>query len=185
MEYPTVNQHRSPQSELFDLLDRLQSARLDDQRCELPNFNIKTSQNQTNSDSRQTASKQMLQRILKHPPPYPTVALVNQGSHWIEPNSEVLKKVISSCQHQSTRRQNEGSAEDSARLYRLHFAGYEHFNFAASDIETGQPLVLSIKVSDDNPINSTNDGIHGGLDYKLLPFFIIFENEKNAFFFCE
>merc|ERR1712223_1458441 len=97
-------------------------------------------------------------------PPYPTVALVNQGSHWIEPNSEVLKKVISSCQHQSTRRQNEGSAEDSARLYRLHFAGYEHFNFAASDIETGQPLVLSIKVSDDNPINSTNDGIHGNDD---------------------
>ena len=92
MEYQTVNQHRSPQSELFDLLDRLQSARLDDQRCELPNFNIKTSQ-QTISDSRQTASKQMLQRILKHPPPYPTVALVNQGSHWIDPNSEVLKVI--------------------------------------------------------------------------------------------
>ena len=77
MEY-TTTQHRSPQSELFDLLDRLQSARLDDQRCELPNFNLKnSSQNGQGgggsiSDSRQTASKLMLQRILKHPPPYPT-----------------------------------------------------------------------------------------------------------------
>ena len=77
MEY-TTTQHRSPQSELFDLLDRLQSARLDDQRCELPNFNNGSGKNSSqnsqgggagsnNSDSRQSASKLMLQRILKHP----------------------------------------------------------------------------------------------------------------------
>ena len=180
MEY-TTTQHRSPQSELFDLLDRLQSARLDDQRCELPNFNNGSGKNSSqnsqgggagsnNSDSRQSASKLMLQRILKHPPPYPTVALVNQGSHWIEPNVDPTAVNSNKPNQLKVMCRNSArvdSAEESARLYRVHFAGYEHFNFCANDIERGgQPLVLSIKVSDpaDSCTNGTNDGIHGGLD---------------------
>jgi len=162
MEY-TTTQHRSPQSELFDLLDRLQSARLDDQRCELPNFNNGSGKNSSqnsqgggagsnNSDSRQSASKLMLQRILKHPPPYPTVALVNQGSHWIEPNVDPTAVNSNKPNQLKVMCRNSArvdSAEESARLYRVHFAGYEHFNFCANDIERGgQPLVLSIKVSD-------------------------------------
>ena len=180
MEY-TTTQHRSPQSELFDLLDRLQSARLDDQRCELPNFNNGSGKNSSqnsqgggagsnNSDSRQSASKLMLQRILKHPPPYPTVALVNQGSHWIEPNVDPTAVNSNKPNQLKVMCRNSArvdSAEESARLYRVHFAGYEHFNFCANDIERGgQPLVLSIKVSDpaDSCTNGTNDVIHGGLD---------------------
>ena len=138
------------QSELFELLDRLQSSRLNDQRCELPsNFkngsNSGTNTSQSNSDSRQMASKQMLQRILKHPPPYPMVALIHQGSHWIEPDHKT-KLTLSRFE----------DAENEAKLYRLHFAGYEHFNFCASD-ENGQPLVLSVKVTSDENNNESED----------------------------
>ena len=91
------------------------------------------------------------------------MALVNQGSHWIEPNSEVHSKpnqLKVMCQNSA----RVDSVEESARLYRVNFAGYEHFNFCANDIETGQPLVLSIKVSDpsDSCTSGSNDGIHGG-----------------------
>ena len=139
------------QSELFELLDRLQSSRLNDQRCELPS-NFKTVSNgttsQSSSDSRQMASKQMLQRILKHPPPYPMVALIHQGSHWIEPDSH---KTTFKCPRFE-------DAENEAKLYRLHFSGYEHFNFCASDPENGgQPLVLSVKVTSDENNNDEND----------------------------
>ena len=141
MEY-----HRSPQSELFDLLDRLQSARLDDQRCELPSaFNYPS---HTVSDSRQTSSKDMLQRILKHPPPYPMIALVKQASYWTETHENPQPHHSRHRTRDSRLMINGGPTldEDSARLYRVHFAGFEHFNFCASD-ENGQSLVLSIKVN--------------------------------------
>ena len=139
------------QSELFELLDRLQSSRLNDQRCELPsNFSQKVNpshgSSSSSSDSRQMASKQMLQRILKHPPPYPMVALIHQGSHWIEPNSDLSLK----CPRFE-------DAENEAKLYRLHFSGYEHFNFCASDPESGGQIVLSVKVTSDENNNDQDE----------------------------
>ena len=119
---------RSTQSELFELLDRLQSARLDDQRCELPTSGKQTGGKIRESDSRQNSSKQMLQRILKHPPPYPMVALTNQCAYWTEPNSEhsnsVTQPPLVTC--------GPTHEEDSAKMYRLHFCGYEHYNFCAN-----------------------------------------------------
>lgn len=147
---------RSPQSELFELLDRLQSSRLDDQRCELPHLK-QTSQSPSISDSRQVNSKQMLQRILKHPPPYPMVALINQSSHWIQPCSkgeQDQRKILSLRQDQ-----------EQDKMYRNHFSGYEHFNFCASDPENGQPLVLSIKVGQES--GDENNNCHDAQDDEL------------------
>ena len=119
---------RSTQSELFELLDRLQSARLDDQRCELPAASSGKRMLSSQSDSRQNSSKQMLQRILKHPPPYPMVALTNQCAYWSEPNSEhnscAITQPLVTC--------GPTHEEDSAKMYRLHFCGYEHYNFCAN-----------------------------------------------------
>ena len=152
------------QSELFELLDRLQSSRLNDQRCELPS-NFKTSSvnnggssqsgsSLSSSDSRQMASKQMLQRILKHPPPYPMVALIHQGSHWIEPDHHKNSHAQSSLGSKCPRFED---AENEAKLYRLHFSGYEHFNFCASDPENGGQIVLSVKVTSDENNNNEDD----------------------------
>ena len=141
---------RSTQSELFELLDRLQSARLDDQRCELPTSGKQTGGKIRESDSRQNSSKQMLQRILKHPPPYPMVALTNQCAYWTEPNSEhnssSVTKPLVTC--------GPTHEEDSAKMYRLHFCGYEHYNFCAN-ITSDHPT--------NNLVSSTEaGGGHGG-----------------------
>lgn len=128
------------QSELFDLLDRLQSARLDDQRCELPSSSSAAAASsngglasQVNSN-RQLASKQMLQRMLKHPPPYPMVALVHQGAHWVEPSEDGGR----SSRPVSRVTCGPTMEEDTAKMYRVHFCGFEHFNFCASDPTIGQ-----------------------------------------------
>ena len=151
-------------SELFELLDRLQSSRLNDQRCELPSV-LSPMLSNKQSDSRQQASKQMLQRILKHPPPYPTVALSNQSAYWVEPNQDKgdggggggVKQPLVTC--------GPTHEEDSAKMYRLHFCGYEHYNFCASltdqtpDPSSGlqpqpQPLVMSIKICSNDENNN-------------------------------
>ena len=152
-------------SELFELLDRLQSSRLNDQRCELPSV-LSPMLSSKQSDSRQQASKQMLQRILKHPPPYPTVALSNQSAYWVEPNEDRgegggggggVKQPLVTC--------GPTHEEDSAKMYRLHFCGYEHYNFCASltdqtpDPSSGlqpqpQPLVISIKICSNDENNN-------------------------------
>ena len=175
---------RSTQSELFELLDRLQSARLNDQRCELPS--MLSPMLSTQSDSRQTASKQMLQRILKHPPPYPMVALTNQSAYWTEPSGEnkdgvnggpPIKRPPPSSQ-QPLVTCGPTHEEDSAKMYRLHFCGFEHYNFCAttgdvlpmtsseaptstttttpspSTSSGGQPLVISIKICSNDENNN-------------------------------
>ena len=161
MEYNPGQSSRgcNPQSELFDLLDRLQGSRLNDQRCELPPIHVKKNQTSpslsSDSLSRQTASKQMLQRILKHPPPYPMVALINQASHWIEPSEDVKIKASDKLEVDS----------DCAKMYREHCSGFEHFNFCASD-ENGQPLVLTIKLEAiDGLGNDENNNLEDDPEY--------------------
>ena len=145
---------RSTQSELFELLDRLQSARLDDQRCELPSSGKRMLSSQ--SDSRQNSSKQMLQRILKHPPPYPMVALTNQCAYWTEPNSEhnscAVTQPLVTC--------GPTHEEDSAKMYRLHFCGYEHYNFCAN--------ITSDTTTSTNNLSEAGSGGHGHHHHTVL-----------------
>ena len=111
---------RSTQSELFELLDRLQSARLDDQRCELPSSGKRMLSSQ--SDSRQNSSKQMLQRILKHPPPYPMIAVPPNGGYWLEVPAEskrLHKRLWIS----------KDECDKTTKAYADKFKGHEHQNY--------------------------------------------------------
>lgn len=177
-------------SDLFELLDRLQSSRLNDQRCELPSVltgaSNKVLQQQTNSSSSlsssswnnsstsssshgaqktssspdgQFATRQMLQRILKHPPPYPMVALTLPGTYWIEPSEDPNRR-----HHQVRINCMPDNEEESAKMYRVHFSGFEHYNFCgiSDGAEAGgqqqQPLVLSLKIYSNDENNNDLDG---------------------------
>ena len=66
----------SSMSELFELLDKLQSSRLDDQRCELPARPV----------VRPPATR-VLDRVLGRDPPYPQV-VVEGSSYWVDPGDQ-------------------------------------------------------------------------------------------------
>ncbi len=102
------------------------------------------------------ATRQMLQRILKHPPPYPSVVLPAMDNnnkddpstgYWIESDRTLFASRPSV------------SPEEEAAMFREHFLGREHFNFTGSD-DSGQPIVLSVRVGGDVNNNHAN-GHHG------------------------
>jgi RAP1 GTPase activating protein 1 len=88
------------------------------------------------------------------------VLLPHDGGWWL------LNSSISSSEQDRTNPSEECSlekngfdTEETARSYRSHFLGYEHYNFCAIDENLG-PVVLSLKTySEDEPsvINHTRD----------------------------
>lgn len=128
----------SSMSELFELLDRLQSSRLDDQRCEMPQV--------PRQGSRPTPSlsRVRLEAELARPGPHPQI-LAEGGGYWVDPGTEQEQGGLEDPIPQNTTKvEAKFEIDDSARSYRAHFLGYDHQNFTAVDEEFG-PVVLSIK----------------------------------------
>ena len=117
-----------PDQGLIELLSRLQSARLDDQRCTMPTM-------ATSSQGAWPPSRQRLEEILRTSPPYPIVSLPPQGGFWSDPASGEPQRVPS---------EPVVEAEETCRTYRAHFLQSEHFNFCGLD-EVAGPVVLSVK----------------------------------------
>ncbi|XP_055949538.1 rap1 GTPase-activating protein 1-like isoform X3 [Argiope bruennichi] len=140
-EEQTENDDIKNPNDLFELLERLSTSRLDDQRCALPLL-LQT------SDPQQKMKKEndFLKEMLNNPGPYPLVALPPGGGYWIDgihhnyptdsqgnpilPHYDFIPKI---------------ERDESAQLYRKFFYGKEHFNFIALD-DTWGPLVMSLKV---------------------------------------
>ena len=114
---------------LIELLSRLQSARLDDQRCTMPTMANNSSQGAW------PPSRQRLEEILRTSPPYPIVSLPPQGGFWSDPADGDAQQVPSEPVVES---------EETCRTYRAHFLQSEHFNFCGLD-EVAGPVVLSVK----------------------------------------
>lgn len=84
----------SSMSELFELLDKLQSSRLDDQRCEMPRTlnrptNGANNQNGVNNQPPQQQQQRppasrVLDSVLAGPAPFPQV-VVEGSSYWVDP----------------------------------------------------------------------------------------------------
>ena len=68
----------SSMSELFELLDKLQSSRLDDQRCEMPTLN---------RPALRPATCRVLDKVLADEGPYPQV-VVEGSSYWLDPGDQ-------------------------------------------------------------------------------------------------
>ena len=158
-------------SELFDLINRLQSARLDDQRCLMPSAltakgsgsasasggaapphpSLSSSPLSAAPPRSNPASKQLLREALQHPPPYPMVVLPRTGGYWLDPAQPDGGEAGGGGGGGGSRRkqprasgQAKFETDDSVRGYRAHFLGYEHYNFVAIDDELG-PVVVSLK----------------------------------------
>ena len=133
----------SSMSELFELLDKLQSSRLDDQRCEMPGPARPAEKGRT------LERRGRLEVVAGGPGPFPQV-VVEGSNYWVDPSQqEGLEEMAGSGQDSqgfppSHSVEAKFEIDDSARSYRAHFLGYDHQNFTAVDEEFG-PVVLSVK----------------------------------------
>ena len=92
----THTTNMSSMSELFELLDKLQSSRLDDQRCEMPRtlnrpnvVGSSASENAGNTNQllqqqQRPPASRVLDNVLQGPSPYPQV-VVEGSSYWVDP----------------------------------------------------------------------------------------------------
>jgi len=122
--------------DLFDLLNKLQSNRLNDQRCNMPGNNQPW-----------TPSRHRLESLLRGSPPYPMVSLPPEGGFWCDseghPGSS--EQVSMSGDHE----------ESPCRTFRAHFLQSEHFTFCGQDPGEG-PVVLSVKYYSGDGESHTN-----------------------------
>ena len=121
------------EKQMFELLNHLQSARLNDQRSPLPRkyqniHMIKMAHNSNNL---------WLQDVLRHPPPYPMIAVPPSGGYWLEDsNSAKIRQVGTWVSKEEV--------DKVAKAYRSHFKGREHQNYYGID-SLENPIVISVK----------------------------------------
>ncbi|XP_035705517.1 rap1 GTPase-activating protein 1 isoform X3 [Folsomia candida] len=147
-------------SDLFEMLERLQNSRLDDQRCVLPSYFTQSSRedgskspasNMTSSTgsalSSPPPSKELLEEVLSRPGPYPMVVLPRRGGYWVEGAGSESPPEFSSLSNNcntGTMPKPKIDQDETALAYRKYFLGKEHYNFCASDEKLG-PILLSVK----------------------------------------
>ena len=177
VQQPPQTSNMSSMSELFELLDRLQSSRLDDQRCEMPSLSRKPQgSHQGRLLEKPNPSKNRLEHVLSLPSPYPQV-VVEGSSYWVDPNDQDggLEEPLQQTDLFSTKIEAKFEIDDSARSYRAHFLGYDHQNFTAVDDEFG-PVVLSIKHYNDKDGEMKGNHVRvilrttSGTIHRLLPY---------------
>jgi len=136
-ESPEVEWTPPPTREpdIFELLNKLQGERLNDQRCMMPGSN----------QAPWTPSRHRLESVLRGSPPYPMVSLPPEGGFWSDP-SRHDNSYDSDGNHMisDTPALQSDHDDNPCRTYRAHFLQSEHFNFCGHDESLG-PLVLSVK----------------------------------------
>ena len=118
-------------SDLFELLNRLQGARLDDQRVTMGSNSVPW-----------THSRHRLESLLRGSPPYPMVSLPPEGGFWCDPADR--EGHGGEGDDLTGEGGHPADLEESCRTYRAHFLQSEHFNFCGLD-EVAGPVVLSVK----------------------------------------
>ncbi|KYB25969.1 rap1 GTPase-activating protein 1 isoform X3 [Tribolium castaneum] len=158
--------------DLFELLEKAQSSRLDDQRCVLPayfnqaplvqrqhsvpgpdprddcrlstNNNVKICTTPPSSPQQATQSRRLLQETLSRPPPYPMIAVPEKG-YWVDGTDHEVSfdhRGVPILPHQTWRAKIE--TDDTGKCYRRFYVGREHTSLIGND-ETLGPVLLSIK----------------------------------------
>ncbi|XP_069682782.1 rap1 GTPase-activating protein 1 isoform X1 [Periplaneta americana] len=156
---PDTGQHKeklkSATQDLFELLERVQSSRLDDQRCVLPPYFTQASrEDNRSSTTAPTAvsttppcggSQRLLEETLQKAAPYPMIVLPPGGGYWLDGQDHDCPfdtRGNPILPHTSWRAKFE--TDDTAKCYRRFFVGREHLNLLGTD-ETLGPVCLSIK----------------------------------------
>ncbi|XP_065482893.1 rap1 GTPase-activating protein 1-like isoform X1 [Caloenas nicobarica] len=123
--------------DLFEMIEKMQGSRLDEQRCSLP-APLKTEEEYIPYPS--------IHEVLQKGWPYPLIILPQFGGYWIEGTSHnfsSLSPTLSDVPF-SWSGKVKLESDPTAKLYRKHFLGKEHQNFYSSDLSLGY-LVLSVK----------------------------------------
>ena len=87
--------------------------------------------------SAQATNSIWLQDVLRHPPPYPMIALPPNGGYWLEDAN--FKRP--DMRHWI----NKDECDKTAKEYRTHYKGLEHQNYYGLD-STENPIVVSVKL---------------------------------------
>ncbi|XP_059155099.1 rap1 GTPase-activating protein 1-like isoform X2 [Physella acuta] len=140
-------------SDLFEMLERIQGTRIDDQRCDMTSF-YKSPAPSVNEDQRRN-----VQQILQRGGPYPMIVLPPRGGYWMEGSDGFFTSEEDNV-HESITSLHPSASELSidtdfmAQCYRCEFYGKEHFNYYALDENIG-PVVMSIR-SESSPVECVN-----------------------------
>ncbi|XGW07883.1 hypothetical protein V3C99_010757 [Haemonchus contortus] len=128
-------------TDFLTLLEKMQSQRLDEQRCEMPDINSANGERKRDNMQTRDIMKEMLQR----PGPYPQIVLPSSG-FWMDgvsQNNMYLDQEIMGASTNSCAR-FKLETDETSHCYRRYFYGREHHDFFTMDPVVG-PLVLSVR----------------------------------------
>ncbi|XP_056385738.1 rap1 GTPase-activating protein 1-like isoform X1 [Hyla sarda] len=132
MSHPPTS--RNKPSDLFEMIEKMQCSRLEDQRCVLPSP-IKRREEKIHPG---------IQEVMRRGYPLPLLIVPPQGGYWIEGTNHSLPSPESDPPAPYDRLRILQS-DPTARFYRKHFLGKEHYNFCAQDPHLGA-VILSAKL---------------------------------------
>uniref|UniRef100_A0A2K6EWW6 RAP1 GTPase activating protein n=1 Tax=Propithecus coquereli TaxID=379532 RepID=A0A2K6EWW6_PROCO len=113
----------------------LQGSRMDEQRCSFPPP-LKTEEDYIPYPS--------VHEVLGREGPFPLILLPQFGGYWIEGTNHEITSIPETEPLQSPTTKVKLECNPTARIYRKHFLGKEHFNYYSLDTALGH-LVFSLK----------------------------------------
>ncbi|XP_017565008.2 rap1 GTPase-activating protein 1 isoform X15 [Pygocentrus nattereri] len=122
-------------TDLFEMIERMQSNRMDEQRSTLPPP-LKTEEDYIPYPS--------VHEVLGRKSPFPLILLPQFGGYWIEGTNHELSNGNDPELLLSPTSRVKLECNTTAKIYRKHFLGKEHFNYYTVDSALGH-LVFSVK----------------------------------------
>ncbi|XP_042606083.1 rap1 GTPase-activating protein 1 isoform X10 [Cyprinus carpio] len=117
------------------MIEKMQSNRMDEQRCTFPPP-LKTEEDYIPYPS--------VHEVLGRKSPFPLILLPQFGGYWIEGTNHELSNGIDLDQLLSPNSRFKLECNTTAKIYRKHYLGKEHFNYYTVDSALGH-LVFSMK----------------------------------------
>ncbi|XP_029907494.1 rap1 GTPase-activating protein 1 isoform X3 [Myripristis murdjan] len=125
----------SDTSDLFAMIERMQGSRMDEQRCPLPPP-LKREEDYIPYPS--------VHEVLGRTGPFPLILLPQFGGYWIEGTNHEPKDPPEADPLPCPASHIKLETNSTAKIYRKHFMGKEHFNYYTMDAALGH-LVFSMK----------------------------------------
>ncbi|XP_036888642.1 rap1 GTPase-activating protein 1 isoform X2 [Sturnira hondurensis] len=122
-------------TDLFEMIEKMQGSRMDEQRCSFPPP-LKTEEDYIPYPS--------VHEVLGREGPFPLILLPQFGGYWIEGTNHEITSIPETEPLQSPSTKVKLECNPTARIYRKHFLGKEHFNYYSLDTALGH-LVFSLK----------------------------------------
>ncbi|KAM5248680.1 LOW QUALITY PROTEIN: rap1 GTPase-activating protein 1 [Ctenodactylus gundi] len=122
-------------TDLFAMIEKMQGSRMDEQRCSFPPP-LKTEEDYIPYPS--------VHEVLGREGPFPLILLPQFGGYWIEGTNHEITSTPETEQLPSPTTKVKLECNPTARIYRKHFLGKEHFNYYSLDTALGH-LVFSLK----------------------------------------